>query len=109
MAIHSSADVWVDFRTAAQGGRVFPAFLGDGKYRPHFRVAGGEYLGVAFVGLPESLVQPGAGCMATVSFMYEPGVDYTALVEGAQFEVLEGARVVATGRVIHRRSMQAAA
>jgi translation elongation factor EF-Tu-like GTPase len=109
MAIHSSADVWVDFRTAAQGGRVSPVFLGDGKYRPHFRIAGGEYLGVAFVGLPESLVQPGASCMATVSFMYEPGVDYAALVEGAQFEVFEGARVVATGRVIHRKNMQAAA
>jgi translation elongation factor EF-Tu-like GTPase len=108
MAIHSSADVWIEFRTAAQGGRVSPAFLGDGKYRPHFRVAGGEYLGVAFVGLPESLVQPGTSCMATVSFIYEPGVDYAALVAGAQFEVLEGARVVATGRVIDRKSTQAA-
>lgn len=109
MAIVSSADVWVEFRTEAQGGRVSPAFLGDGKYSPHFRVAGGEDLGVAFVGSPESLVQPGAGCMATVSFLYEPGVDYAALVEGAQFDVLEGARVVATGRVVHRRNIQAAA
>ena len=109
MAVHSSADVWIEFRSAAQGGRVSPAFLGDGKYRPHFRVAGGEYLGVAFFGSPESLVQPGAGCMATVSFMYEPGVDYAALVEGAQFDVLEGERVVATGRVIHRKNIQVAA
>ena len=105
-ANHSSADVWVEFRTAAEGGRVSAAFLGDGKYRPHLRVAGGEYLGVAFVGVPESLVQPGASCMATVSFMYEPEVDYAALVEGAQFDVLEGARVVATGRVVYRKSIR---
>lgn len=109
MTIRSSADVWVEFRTAAEGGRVSPAFLGDGKYRPHVRVAGGEYLGVAFVGLPEALVQPGASCVATVVFMYEPGVDYATLVEGARFEVLEGARVVATGRVIHRKSIQTTA
>ncbi len=85
------------------------AFLGDGRYRPHFRVAGGEYLGVAFVGFPDALVQPGESSMATVVFMYEPGVDYAALVEGAQFEVLEGARVVATGRIIHLKNIKAEA
>jgi translation elongation factor EF-Tu-like GTPase len=66
-------------------------------YRPHFRVADGEHLGISF----EKVEPPSAmdTYRATVALVY-PGVDYRALVEGAEFEILEGARVVGSGRVL---------
>jgi hypothetical protein len=109
MAHQTSADVLVEFRSVAEGGRQSAVSLCTGQYRPHLQVAGGEYLGVVFVGGPELPVQPGAGALATVDFVYEPGVSYAALTEGASFEVLEGPKVVAKGRVIRRRNPGATA
>jgi len=69
-------------------------------YRPHFRVRGGEYLGVAFLGDAScEAVEPGACASAEVNFVYAPDVDYGELVVGAQFQVLEGARIVGIGVV----------
>jgi hypothetical protein len=59
-------------------------------------------LGVEFVDGPDGPVSPGGSTDATVRFLYEPQVSYDSLVVGAQFEVMEGARVVGTGRVKHR-------
>ena len=64
---------------------------------PHFRVAGGEYLGIPFDKV-EPPSTPGT-YRATVALLY-PGVDYGALVDGAEFEILEGPRVVGSGRVL---------
>jgi hypothetical protein len=67
-------------------------------YRPHFRVGGGEYLGISFEKVEAQSGDPDT-FLATVALVYS-GVDYGALVKGAQFEILEGARVVGTGRVL---------
>ena len=97
------AEVWVDFVPRDRGGRSTSVALGTpGLYRPHLRVAGGELLGVEFVDGPDDPVAPGTGTFATVRFLYEPAVSYAALTEGAEFDVLEGLRVVAHGRVTRR-------
>jgi translation elongation factor EF-Tu-like GTPase len=96
------AEVWVEFLPRENGGRSSPVGLDDLGYRPHLRVANGEYLGVEFVDGPERLVQPGESTFATVRFVYAPKVDYGALVEGAQFEVLEGGHTVGRGHVVRR-------
>jgi hypothetical protein len=98
----SYAEVWVEFLSAAAGGRQSAVFLNEGHYRPHLRVAGGEYLGVVFVDGPDEPIQPGGSTFATVCFVYEPAVNYDALAEGALFEVLEGKSLVGTGRVTRR-------
>src|SRR5688572_28165350 len=68
-------------------------------YRPHFRVGDGEHLGISF-----EKVEPSSQLdtyRAAVALVY-PGVDYRALVEGVEFEILEGMRVVGTGRVLSK-------
>ena len=68
------------------------------KYRPHFRVGSGEYLGVVFSGDESGEpIQPGICMNADVRFVYAPNVDYGDLVVGAQFQILEGARIVGIG------------
>jgi hypothetical protein len=84
------------------GGRRTPVFLRprDGaRYMPHLRVGGAEHLGVMFVDGPP-VTTPGEEAVATAGLMYE--VDYSALQPGAEFEVLEGLRRVASGRVLRR-------
>jgi len=44
------------------------------------------------------MAAPGETATATVALMYE-GMDYSALVPGAVFDVIEGSQVVAAGRV----------
>src|SRR5262245_11018186 len=101
------AEVLVEFLPTENGGRRTPICLSTNRaanYRPHFRVRGSddEYLGVEFVDGPDDPVSPGGSAYATVRFMFEPEVCYDALVVGAQFEVMEGSRVVGTGRVTRR-------
>ena len=96
------AEVWVEFLPLEDGGRSNPVGLNDLGYRPHLRVGGGEYLGVEFVDGPEHPIKPGESAFATVRFAYSPQVDYSALVQGAQFEVLEGGRTVGRGHVVRR-------
>jgi hypothetical protein len=101
------AEVYVEFLPTDKGGRKTPICLSTdvpAHYRPHFRVCNGDgqMLGVEFVNGPDQPIQPGGGTYATVRLIYEPNVCYDALVVGAEFEVLEGPRVVATGRVTRR-------
>jgi translation elongation factor EF-Tu-like GTPase len=100
MSPSHGAEVELHFRTAEEGGRVGAVSLGHGTYRPHFVVSGGEYMGVAVTEGPFEPVQPGGNAIVTVVFVYEPAVNYSALVHGVLFEVMEGARVVASGRVL---------
>lgn len=92
------AVVWIEMLSVESGGRKSPVSVG---YRPHFRVRGGdgEYLGIEFVEFSEEPVQPGASVRAKVELVYEPEVDYSALVAGAEFDIMEGSRVVGSGCV----------
>ena len=73
-------------------------------YKPNFRVGtSDEYLGVAFIDGAPSIAPPGTDVVATIALIYEgTGVDYAQLVSHAQFEVLEGARVIGEGTVVRR-------
>lgn len=101
------AEVEVEFLPPEKGGRRIPVCLSpdcETHYRPHLRVCGGsgEYLGIEFIDGPNGPVEPCVVTRATVRFVYEPDVCYDALVVGSRFEVMEGPRVVATGKVIRR-------
>jgi hypothetical protein len=89
-----------------QGGRKLPFIARPGNdtaYRPHVRIGpSGEYLGIAVVDGPE-VVSPGVECDITVALVYrDAGVDYAPLQPGVEVEVVEGARVIARGRVVRR-------
>ncbi len=101
------AEVLIEFLPTEKGGRRTAICLSTDSpahYRPHLRVrdGDGEYLGVEFVDGPDEPVSPGCNTYATVRFIYEPEVLYDALVVGAQFEVMEGSRVVGIGQVRRR-------
>ena len=90
----------IKFNATLNGGRTKPVFLANGEYRPHLKVKGGEYLGVKFVDSSPESVLPGESAIASAVLVYEPKVDYSALVFGADFEVFEGDKNVARGTVI---------
>jgi translation elongation factor EF-Tu-like GTPase len=100
MSPSHGAEVELHFRTTEEGGRVGAVVLSHGTYRPHLVVSEGEYLGVVVTRGPTEPVQPGDKVEVTVAFVYEPAVNYSALVEGALFNAMEGSRVVASGRVL---------
>jgi len=100
------ADVLITLIPTKLGGRTTPLDLCNdrpGEYRPHLRVIGGspEMLGVAFMDGPDDPIPPGGFTNATIMSLYEPGVSYAELVEGARFEILEGPNVVGYGEVVH--------
>jgi len=90
--------VEVHFKLTASGGRRMPVLLTT-SYRPHFVIEPDKLLGVVFVQASASMAAPGETVIATVALMYE-GVDYSALVPGAVFDVVEGSQIVATGSVL---------
>ena len=96
------ADVWVEFLSAEAGGRSTPLDLSTDApetYKPRLRLSiTGGLLGVEFVDGPDGLIAPGTATYATIR-TDELDVSSTALALGAQFDVLEGGRVVARGRV----------
>ena len=95
-------EVFVIFLSPENGGRKSSFYLDDHGYKPHFRIPpDGEYLGVEFVDGPDNL-PPGNQTYATVRFLYEPDICYDALVVGAEFEILEGPRVIGYGTVTRR-------
>ena len=92
------AEVELRFRSVEQGGRNAPLLIEPGTYRPHFVVPGGDYLGVVVTRGPQEPVLPGVLVGAIVGFLYD--VSYSALSEGTAFDVMEGERLVAAGRVL---------
>ncbi|WP_154668295.1 hypothetical protein [Pseudoduganella violaceinigra] len=94
-----SIRVKIRFRSEDAGGRITPADLRAGIYRPHFRLDKGGYLGVVLINGSTALALPGTSASAGAVLIY-PGVDYSALKTGVLFDVLEGARIVATGEAI---------
>jgi translation elongation factor EF-Tu-like GTPase len=91
--------VEVHFKPTASGGRATPANLTTGNYRPHFIVEPRRLLGVVFVKALVPALKPGETTVATAALIY-PGVDYSALVPGAVFDIVEGAAVIGTGRFV---------
>ena len=93
------AEVELRFRATEQGGRSAPLLFGPGTYyRPHFVVPGGDYLGVVVTRGPSEPIMPGVSVGVAVGFPYD--VNYEALSEGTTFNVMEGDRLVAEGRVL---------
>lgn len=89
----------VHFKPTALGGRAGCVDLSFGRYRPHLVVGSGEYLGICFLHSNKPEAHPDDTVIATVALVY-PDVDYSALVPGATFDVMEGAKAVATGTVL---------
>jgi hypothetical protein len=101
------AEVRIRWLPSDAGGRMASVPVqSDGRtfYRPHFRVGvDGEYLGVQFIAGDPPVVAPGEDGSSIVELLYiATGVNYGPLVPGAEFEVLEGAKVVGRG-VVKRR------
>ncbi|TGE31084.1 hypothetical protein [Desulfosporosinus sp. Sb-LF] len=94
--------VEVEFFSSEEGDRTTPIFLTDYPgYRPHFRVIGyTEYLGVPFLDTPHRIINPHERVPIAVSLVYYPNVTYDKLIDGVEFEILEGPRVIGKGTVI---------
>ncbi|XHS80500.1 hypothetical protein ACFJGW_00995 [Burkholderiaceae bacterium UC74_6] len=86
-------------KTEADGGRHAPFTEG---YRPHLVVPpDGEYLGVTAT-CCAGPVAPGDEAEVQFDLDYHPALDYSALRIGTEFQMREGARTVAIGRVVRR-------
>ncbi|WP_059173097.1 hypothetical protein [Bacillus sp. FJAT-27445] len=101
-------DVVVEFFSPEEGGNNLIC-LGDylygdrfvNGYRPHFRIKGEtEYLGIMFINGPQGLIKPNEKVNAKVWLSYYPEISYEKLINGAEFEIMEGARIAGTGKVI---------
>jgi translation elongation factor EF-Tu-like GTPase len=91
--------VHLKMKLEADGGRHAPFTEG---YRPHFVIQpDGEYLSVIATRCPGP-VAPGDEAEVEFDLVYHPNVSYNALRAGTEFEMREGARAVATGRVERR-------
>jgi hypothetical protein len=99
--------VWIELLPVDEGGRRTPLDLSSEwpvAYRPQFRVRGshgGRLIDVEFVAGPSEPVIPGAGAYATIR-LAGPGGSHAELVAGAEFDVLEGPRLIGHGRVTSR-------
>ena len=73
--------------------------IGEG-YAPHFVIDNNPtWLGVRFLNFPPEarFEEPNR---VTVELLYPDTVDYDILTQGTEFEVREGPRVVAIGRIL---------
>jgi hypothetical protein len=98
------AKVWIELLPVEEGGRRTPLDLSSEwpvAYRPQLRVRGGDgrLLDVEFVAGPPDPVVPGSGAYATVRLSAASGASPAELVSGAEFDVLEGPRLIGRGRV----------
>lgn len=101
------AEVFVEFKPTNEGGRRSHVWLNanaEVRYRPHLCVhgRGSEYLGVEFIDGPDRMIAPGDRTYATVRFLFEPGISYDGLTQGATFDIREGGSTVGSGRVTRR-------
>ena len=109
-------EAYVTFLSPSEGGRSQPA-VDSKQYRPHIVIGdprmrspvpdsalwGAEdYLGVSFGGSGRTL-QPGKLHHVRMIRLYEPKVNYDAVVPGATFTIREGGRIVGCGVVATRR------
>jgi len=95
--------VWIQLLPIDEGGRRTPLDLSSEwpvAYRPQFRVRGGRgrLIDVEFVAGPSEPVTPAAGAHATIR-LANPGRLQSELVAGAEFDVLEGPRLIGYGHV----------
>jgi translation elongation factor EF-Tu-like GTPase len=98
-AMKSRVVAHLKMKPEAEGGRHAPFTEG---YRPHFVIPpDGEYLCVTAIQCPGP-VAPGDEVDVEFHLDYHPRVDYSALQVGTQFEMREGSRAVATGRIERR-------
>lgn len=91
-------------KSEADGGR--PCEFSAG-YAPHLVVPPDSgFLAVRVFDVEDpdgyKVVYPGTTAKVLFQLMYHPQVDYSALVEGAEFNIQEGPRIVGTGRVLER-------
>jgi hypothetical protein len=99
--------VWIELLPVDEGGRRTPLDLSSEwpvAYRPRLRVRGGHghLVDVEFVAGPSEPITPGgAGAHATIKLPSDNG-SYAELVTGAEFDVLEGPRIIGRGRVMSR-------
>ena len=99
--------IWIELTATEDGGRSTPLDLSSEwpvVYRPSLRVRGGSgvLLAVEFVAGPSDPVHPGSGAFATVRLVDAPDVSYAELVPNAEFDLVEGIRIVGHGRVVGR-------
>ena len=99
--------VWIELLPVDEGGRRTPLDLSSEwpvAYRPQFRVRGGQgkLLDVEFVAGPSEPIRPGSGANATIRLPVNNGASHAELVVGAEFDVLEGPRLIGHGRVTSR-------
>ena len=98
--------VTVVFYSHENGGRLVipPRLLESKKYWPHLLIKNGvegeveKEMGVCFSAQNRNLV-PDEEIRASVLLMYD-GVDYSSLIPGAEFLILEGDKAVGRGCVI---------
>jgi len=99
--------VWINLLPVGEGGRRTPLDLSSEwpvAYCPQFRVRGGDgrLLDVEFVAGPSEPITPGSGAHATIRLPHDNGVSHADLITGAEFDVLEGPRLIVYGRVTSR-------
>jgi hypothetical protein len=100
--------IWIQLLPVDEGGRRTPLDLSSEwpvAYRPQFRVRGGQgrLLDVEFVAGPSEPIHPGGeGAHATIRLPKDTGASHAELVAGAEFDVLEGPRLIGHGRVMSR-------
>ena len=100
MAVYIVAQI--SMKAEAEGGRHREIQAG---YAPHLVVPpDSTFLGVQICEIeePDRTIHPGTTAKVLFQLMYHPRVDYSALVEGAEFNIHEGSHVVGTGRVLDR-------
>ena len=99
--------IWIELLPVDEGGRRTPLDLSSEwpvAYCPQLRVRGGQgrLLDVEFVAGPTEPIAPGSGASATIRLPHNNGASHAELVTGAEFDVLEGPRLIGYGRVMSR-------
>ena len=99
--------IWIELLPVDEGGRRTPLDLSSEwpvAYCPQLRVRGGDgrLINVEFVAGPSEPVHPGAGAHATIRLAPDHQDARAELVQGAEFDVWEGPRLIGRGRVMSR-------
>ena len=100
--------IWIELTPTDEGGRSTPLDLSSEwpvVYQPRLRVRGGSgaLLAVEFVAGPPDPVRPGSGAFATVRLPESPDPSHAELTSEAEFDLIEGVRIVGHGRVVGRQ------